>query len=215
MAARRRTGTLAARRSLGASEERARVAVVDDGVLLGEVMLGAAGVAHRAVLAGVEVFVGVGGEGGETAVDDRVRKELDGGAYRGLFLVQLERELVRLDLGEDERLDRAADFVRAEALRDGDGVERELQAHAAINLLAEVFVARGLAAFVVDDAVAAGAGVDAVDPTFDMDPFHRRFALVLEFLRAEAVRAKVGDVAREEVAQDAPRRGAAHPARLP
>src|SRR5205823_3458475 len=94
------------------------------------------------------------------------------------------------------------------ALRHGHGVERQLQSDAAIDLLAEVFVPGGLAAFVVDDAVAAGAGVDAVDPPFDLNPFDRRLALILELRWTEAGGAEIGEVAGQEIAEDPARRRA-------
>ena len=170
------------------AQQRARLVVARDQVLLGEVVARAAGVIHGAVLAGVEVGVVVGGKGGKDAVDDRGDEEIERLAQLRFFLGQLERESRGVGVAGDERLDRAADVrrIRVEELRHGHRIQRELQPHAAIDFLAEVFVARGLAAFVVDDAVAVRAGVDAVDGA--VDAAGRRRQLTLHHKRLGMIR---------------------------
>src|SRR6476619_6476425 len=90
-------------RSTGASaEERARIFVADDQVLLGVVVARAAGVVHGAVLAGVEVGVVVGGKGGKDAVDDRRDEEIERLAQLRFFLGQLERAWRGVRVAGDE-----------------------------------------------------------------------------------------------------------------
>src|SRR5436305_11448085 len=97
-------------RSIGASaEERARLVVARDQVLLGEVVARPAGVIDRAVFAGVEVGVVVRRKRGKDAVDDRRDEEIERLAKLRFFLGELERETRRVRVAGDERLDRAAD----------------------------------------------------------------------------------------------------------
>src|SRR3954447_15690884 len=97
-------------RSIGASdEERARLVVARDQVLLGEVVARAAGVIDGAVLASVEIGVIVRGKRGKDAVDDRRDEEIERLAQLCFFLGELECETRRVGVAGDERLDRAAD----------------------------------------------------------------------------------------------------------
>src|SRR5207302_9999883 len=86
--------------------------------------------------------------------------------------------------------------------------------------------ASGLAAFVIDDAIAVGADIDAVDGAVDAqvgavaDIHDERLGMIghlavarfseaiLEMLRTEAIRFEIGQIVRDELAQDSLRGGA-------
>src|SRR5204863_4262362 len=105
---------------------------------------------------------------------------------------------------------------------DRHRVDGELQSNAAIDFLAEVLVAKGFAGLVVDDAEAAAVAVDAIDLAVDAKRNVRgsddeRIGMIdvntaLDVLRAERVfevarhesgRENVGEIARNEIAEDA------------
>src|SRR5438045_106951 len=121
-------------------------------------MFGPAGEVHRAVLARVELIVVVVRERGERAGGDGGDEELERLAQARRLRRELEGVLLRLPAAGDERLDRPAHAIvaDAEALRRGHRVEGELKAHAAVDLRVEVLVAQRLSRLVVDDTVAHG-----------------------------------------------------------
>src|SRR5262249_29630886 len=127
----------------------------------------AAGVLDRAVLAGVELGVVLVRKRRELAALNGANENAEGLQQHLALLVQVEREL--RFLADDERLDRRADVLRIglEEARHRHRVERELQTHTAIDLVAEVHVAERLTRLVVDDAETIRTDIDAVDRSLD------------------------------------------------